>query len=133
MIFLSYLGGWALYRLWAWLGWTYGAMRKKIPQPVRTYWRRFWLLVVRDGIVQAVLGLAWLSGLLDKALTAAFASLGMESPAITNPLTACLTGFIAAVCLSEVIVKHLPVGDFGEPPNGNGGEPCSQPSTTKGE
>jgi hypothetical protein len=123
MIFLSYLGGWAFYRLWKWLGWVYGAKKKGVPGAVTAYWVRFWPLVASDAIIQIVIGFAWMSGLLDKIISAAFSTMGWTPPAAVDPMVACLVGFVVASMLSEVIVKHLPVGDFAEPLKGNGEKP----------
>ena len=110
MIFVYYLTGWALYRAWKWFGYLYGQrLNKQLVTPLG-YWTDYWPLVMRDLIVQVVIGLAWLSGMLNKALLAAYAAVGWEAPEIETPMTACLVGFVVASALSTILVKHLPAG-----------------------
>jgi hypothetical protein len=119
MNFVCYLLGWALYRIKKWMGYLYAQRKKGTPVPALHYFDVYGPLVIRDFVTQVVIGLAWVTGMLDKLLTTTLAAAGLTMPdsmsAAESRAFAALVGYVAASVLSELIMKRLtPRGENGE-------------------
>jgi hypothetical protein len=119
MTFLCYIAGWMLYRVQKWMGYLHAQKKKGTPVPVFHYFSVYGPLVIRDLITQIVIGLAWVTGMLDKLLTTTLAAAGLTMPdsmsAAESRAVAALVGYVAASVLSDVIMERLrPRGENGE-------------------
>ena len=111
MTFLCYFAGWTLYRINKWMGYLYSMKRKGTPVKALSYFTQYGPLIVRDLVIQMVIGLAWVTGMLDTMLTAAFTAIGFTMPSDLSPsgarAFATLVGYIVASVLSGVILAHM--------------------------
>jgi hypothetical protein len=100
-----------MYRVQKWMLYWSSQRKKGLPVTALSYFKDYGPLVIRDLITQAVIGLAWLTGMLDKVLTATLTAVGFTMPENMSGADArafaALVGYVVASVLSGVLMHRL--------------------------